>query len=148
MIFSSLADMDKLAGLHPGFAKAFDFLRSNDLALLELRKYEIDGDDVFAMVQEHNGKPRDEALLEAHKRYIDIQFVVSGYEEIGCALTDSCTPDSAGWDDAMDLCFFEERPDFWLPVSEGHFVILYPNDIHAPNAGNTATRKIVIKVAV
>jgi hypothetical protein len=65
--------------------KAFNFLKSNDLPGLEIKRYDIDGDNLFAPVSEYMTKNEEDAKYEAHQKYIDIQYVVSGKELIGVA---------------------------------------------------------------
>ncbi len=149
MIWNKLSESERLNKLYPGFTEAFEFLRSKDSLLLPVGTYEIDGKNVFAMVQKGTGKGLSGARLESHRRYIDIQYTVSGEEYIGCAMASACHPDAEGWNLEKDLIFFEEKPDFALPVPAGHFAIFFPEeDAHAPWIGSGDIHKIVVKVAI
>lgn len=147
MIWNKLCDSERLCQLHPGFAAAFDFLHRQDLAELPVGTYEIDGKRVYAMIQKGIGKGVTVARLETHRRYIDIQYTISGNETIGCAMAAQCLPDTDGWNLEKDVVFFREQSEFLLPVPPGYFSIFFPEeDAHAPWAGTGEIHKAVIKV--
>ncbi len=149
MIFNKLNDAERLQLLHPGFARAFDFLNRKDLTELSVGTYEIDSERIYAMVQEYEGKGQDTAKLETHHRYIDIQYTISGNELIGYRHASECTPDGKGWNNEKDICFFTDKSGFWLPVPSGSFAVFFPEeDAHTPMAGFGPVRKVVIKIEV
>ncbi|HEX8461835.1 MAG TPA: YhcH/YjgK/YiaL family protein, partial [Segetibacter sp.] len=82
-----IADVIENAGLYEGlnskFIKAFDYLRKTDFASVEKGKYTIDGDEIFAIVNQFETKDKSECEVEAHKKHIDIQYVVRGTELFG-----------------------------------------------------------------
>ena len=79
-----IADSAKYEGYHPRFAKAFAFMRRPDLASLKPGRYEIDGDNMWAMIQEAKLTPfGDVQRTEVHGKYIDIQAPLDGPETIG-----------------------------------------------------------------
>lgn len=147
MIIDTLLNWKNYAGAHPLFEKAFDFLLNKPIATMEVGKYEIQGDALYAMIQEPEGKPASTAKLEAHKKYIDLQFVVSGNEMMGwaplCGLGHSL-----GFDDKKDCGFYSDKPQSWFDVRPGCFAIFFPEDAHAPCCGTGICRKVVIKIAV
>ncbi len=149
-----LVILDKLTNcrlylpLHRDFACVFEFLARPDLASLAAGKHEIAGQRVFAIVAHDAGKGHDRARLEFHRRYIDIQYVVSGVEQIGWRKLSTCGATPASLDDAKDIGFCDDRPDTWLTLPPNHFAILYPHDAHAPLAGEGPVHKVVVKVAV
>ncbi|MEI8225577.1 MAG: YhcH/YjgK/YiaL family protein, partial [Bacteroidota bacterium] len=65
--------------------KAFTFLNESDLTKLEVKRYDLDGDNVYALISEYLTKNNEDARYEAHQKYIDIQYVISGKEQIGVA---------------------------------------------------------------
>ena len=65
--------------------KAFTFLKSNDLSKLEIKRYDIDGDNLYAPVSEYLTKNEEDAMFEAHRKYIDIQYVITGSEQMSVA---------------------------------------------------------------
>src|SRR5674476_1411811 len=83
MIFSTLSNADRYAVLHPLFPRAFEYIRNTDLMSLAPGHHPILGEDLFAIVEHESGRTRAEAQLECHRRYIDIQLVLEGVDEMG-----------------------------------------------------------------
>jgi YhcH/YjgK/YiaL family protein len=148
MIIDDLARAPRYAGLHPLFAQAFEFLQRPDVAALPDGKHAIAGERLFVIVARGQGRGAEQALLEFHRRYIDIQFVVAGTDLIGWLPTPSCQRVSTEYDEAKDVGFFYDRPATWLSVAAGQFAVFFPEDAHAPLAGQGAVHKAVVKVAV
>jgi YhcH/YjgK/YiaL family protein len=108
---------------------------------------EIDGDRLFALVMRGAGKPVSEAPLETHRRYIDIQYIVSGVDRMGWKPASECRP-GRGYDEVRDLEFHDPSPEVWINVSAGRMAIFFPEDAHAPLAHTgVSLQKIVVKVA-
>jgi biofilm protein TabA len=143
-----LDQAERYFGLHPAFQKAFLFLRQKSLSELAPGKHEIDGDRLFCTVSKGPGRKRAEAKLEAHRRYIDIQFVIQGTDEMGWRPTADCKLLDADYDDQKDLIFFKDPPKQWVKVPSGSFAIFFPEVAHAPLVSNDTIHKVVIKVAV
>jgi biofilm protein TabA len=135
-------------GLHPAFAKAFAFLRRPDLASLAPGKYVIDGDKVFCLISKVPGKTKSEAQLEAHRKYIDIQFIMAGTDEMGWRPTRDCKEAAIPYDEAKDIMFFKDAPEAWITVPVNSFVIYFPTDAHAPLVSTGELHKAVVKIAV
>jgi biofilm protein TabA len=148
MILSTLDKSQQYANCYPGLARGFEFLRQPGLANHPDGKLEIDGDRLFAIFAHEEGRGRDGAYLEFHRRYIDIQFVIEGSEVIGWQPLATCQQVKQVYDQDRDLGFFSERPTNWLEVSPGSFAIFFPHDAHAPLASSGPVHKVVIKVAV
>ncbi|MCK5802273.1 MAG: YhcH/YjgK/YiaL family protein [Lentisphaeria bacterium] len=147
MILDKLDNAAHYCSCKPGFAKAFDFIAKALESMPEEGRYEIDGDQVYAMVQHCDGRGRDGAKLDTHRKYIDVQFTVSGREVIGwCALAD-CTP-ADGYDEEKDVELFGDASTAWIDLPEKHFAIFFPEDAHAPLAGEGKSIKIVVKIAI
>jgi biofilm protein TabA len=148
MILDTLDNAGRYATLHPSFAAAFEFLRKQDLASLPVGKREVDGAQVYASISEDQGRGLTVAKLEAHRKYIDIQYVVSGNELIGWHSLASCRATGQGYSTDKDIEFFTARPDVWVRVPPDSFAIFFPEDAHAPLAGDGWVRKVVLKVVV
>lgn len=148
MILDSLENIGLYEVLNPHFAKAIEFIRSNDLNSLPLGRNEICGDKVYANVFEVEPKSKEEARIEVHRRYIDIQIPVTGDEAMGYTPLDELpATEFVGSDDAgLYPAGFAARDYF--NVKKGEFVIFFPQDGHAPAITPVAVKKIVIKVAV
>jgi len=147
-ITDRLENCQKYAGLHPDFEKAFAFLRRNDLAQLELTKHGIDGETVYCMLSRNQGRAREQAPLEAHRKYIDIQYVISGDEEMAYKPVAQCRQEKEAYDSEKDVGFFKDPPNRWLTVPPGSFIIFFPQDAHAPLVGRGVIHKAVVKVMV
>ena len=148
MVLDVLDHAQRYAALHPAFTRAFAFLASVDLDALPSGRNEIDGDRLFVILDRKDGRGHDGARLEAHRRYIDIQYTVSGGEEIGWAPLASCAAPDGGFDETKDIGFFRDAPSAWLRVPSGSFAIFFPEDAHAPLAGHGALVKAIMKIAV
>ncbi len=148
MILDLLENADHYTPLNPGFAKAFAFLRRPDLADLPEGKHEIDGDRVYAMVVKAPGRSKAEALLEAHRDYIDIQLVLSGTDEMGWKPISTCVEPQGDHDPETDARLFSDASDASVATGPGAFAIFFPQDAHAPNISSGDLHKVVAKVAL
>lgn len=151
MIAVKLEDAARQAPGGSGLRKAIDFLRRPGIAGLPDGRHDIDGDKVFALVQRYETLAAERPRFEAHRKYIDVQFVAEGAEVIGWAPLGSVRVDEP-YDAARDVCFGEAAGG-WTPVrlDAGQLAVLYPEDAHAPRLAAGApgrATKIVVKVAV
>ncbi len=146
MIHDSLDHADRYTPLHPGFERAIDFLRQPELFDLEPGRYEIDGDNVFAMVVEADAVPREAARLEGHHTYIDIQYVITGGDTMGWLTAARASDPDEPYDPERDLVFYPDAPESWITVSPGEFAVFWPEDLHAPMVGEGVIHKVVVKV--
>ena len=148
MVLDQLDQIERYRPLHHRFHKAIGFLRQGGLESLPIGRREIDGDRVYAMVCKDPARTRDEAKLEAHRRYIDIQVVLSGVDEMGWKSRPLCEKIEAEYDAEKDFELLADAPDAWTAVGPGAFAIFFPEDAHAPLVGVGELHKIVVKVAV
>ncbi|MDQ3487964.1 MAG: YhcH/YjgK/YiaL family protein [Acidobacteriota bacterium] len=136
------------AQLHPSFERAFEFLRTTDLAALPPGRHEIDGDAIYLSVDHVDGRGRDGARLEAHREHIDIQVTIDGDEQIGWRPLAGCEQADGAFDASRDIGFYRDRPETWLVVPPRTFAIFFPEDAHAPLAGTGPVRKAIVKIRV
>ena len=148
MIIDRLENAARYAALHPGFPAAFEFLKRAKVAELAAGRHEVDGDRLYAMVIRGPGRGRGGAKLEAHRNYIDIQYVASGTDEMGWKLASECQQSEGGYDAGKDNEHFGDEPVIWFAVPAGMFAAFFPEDAHAPMGGEGEQEKIVMKVAV
>jgi YhcH/YjgK/YiaL family protein len=151
MIVTDLRHIERDVFMTPALRKAVDFLRRPDLPTLPDGKVTIDGEGVFGIVQRYETSAAAEVKFEHHRKYMDIQFIVSGKEIIGWAPAGQMTITEA-YDADRDIAF-GSVPEKWTPVylTQGQAALFYPWDAHAPKlaAGNTSqVMKIVVKVSV
>ena len=148
MIVDSLENAERYGRLHPGLAEGFAFLRRSDLAKLPNGRHELRGTQLFAIVSHDPGRGREKSLLESHRKYIDIQYIIEHPDVIGWLPTTRCTRVATPYDADKDIGFFYDRPPTWLEVPSGFFAIFFPADVHAPLATEGPVHKVVVKVAV
>lgn len=148
MILDQLVYAHYYFNLHPGFKKAFDFIRkSKDLAF-ESQRIHLDGDNLIAIFESPEIRGPSKACLETHRKYIDIQYTLKGTEEIGWKPYFECQQVKQAYHEERDIAFFSDRPTLWLPIPEDSFAIFFPHDAHAPLAGKEPVQKIIMKVAL
>ena len=148
MVCDLLANAHLYAALGTRIARGLQFLAETDLASLAPGRHELDGKRLFALVSDYTPKPPAEGRWEAHRRYLDLQYVVSGVERMGVALIDRLT--AGDYDADRDLLWLSGTGDF-LTFGAGQFMILWPGDAHMPgiDAGVPGpVRKVVVKIAV
>ncbi len=134
----------------PGLEKALEFLRRPGLAELPDGRHEIDGEKVFALLRRYETAAAAEPEFEAHRKYIDVQFLAGGTEVIGWAPLESLSV-SRPYEEARDACSGAAAAWSPLRLETGDLAVFFPEDAHAPGlaAGMpAAVIKIVIKVAV
>ncbi|HJT35435.1 MAG TPA: YhcH/YjgK/YiaL family protein [Pirellulales bacterium] len=148
MILDLVSNASRCTSLHPGFAAAFDWFARIEPGRLDLGRHVVDGQRLFALVARDPGKGRQEARLESHRRFIDIQITLAGQEEIGHRPLSECRSPEIPFLPDNDVAFYAERPDSWLALPPGRFAIFFPDDAHAPLAGSGELHKVVVKVAV
>ncbi|PYR92141.1 MAG: YhcH/YjgK/YiaL family protein [Acidobacteria bacterium] len=147
MILDTLVRSGRYIALHPAFARAFDVLANRDLTTLEPGRHEIDRDRIYVSIDHNEGRGREGARLEAHRRYLDIQFTIDGGEEIGWMPLHQCRHPAGPFDLSKDIQFFSDLPRTWVAVPPGHFAIFFPEDAHAPLAGRGFLKKAIVKIA-
>jgi biofilm protein TabA len=149
MILDTLDNCVRYFQIHPGFKEAFTFIQQAVLSKqFNPSKKELLGPNLIAIQEICEGKTRHGAILEAHRKYIDIQYTFSGREEIGWKPFHDCKNISKPYDQEKDISFFGDSPAFWIPIPQGSFAIFYPDDAHAPLGCVETVNKIIMKVAV
>lgn len=148
MIFSALSQSSRYASLHPLFPRAFDYIRDTDLFNMAPGRYNLVGDDLIVIVDHAQGKAREAARLECHRKYIDIQLVLDGSEEMGWKPLADCLNPVSGYSAEKDIQFFIDAAASWIAVPPDHFCIFFPEDAHAPLVSSSTVRKVIFKVAV
>jgi biofilm protein TabA len=146
MIIDQLSNAARYCPLHPLFARAFEFLGSPSLAELPPGKHAIDGERLHvSMIQKAGVSPAD-AVLEAHRKYIDIQFVLAGTDNMGWKPAADCRQVRKPYSEEEDIVTFFDAPTSWISVGPGSFAIFFPDDAHAPMASPELLHKAVVKV--
>ncbi|MDH4284012.1 MAG: YhcH/YjgK/YiaL family protein [Gallionellaceae bacterium] len=147
MIFSNIESARRYASLHSLFQQAFDYVRTTDLLALVPGRYPIIGEQLFVIIENAEGRAHEAARLECHRRYIDIQLVLAGGEEMGWKPLADCKQPVDPFNVGKDIQFFHDAPVSWIAVPPGHFCIFFPEDAHAPLVGSGSIRKAIFKVS-
>lgn len=150
MIAVKLRDAQRQARHTPGLKAALEFLARPGTAQLPDGRHEIDGEKIFALVQRYVTAAAEPVKFEAHRKYIDVQYVAAGAETIGW-LPLAGVKVTEPYDAAKDVCFGRAGCG-WTPLrlEAGELAVLYPEDAHAPRLPAGApgpVLKIVVKVA-
>jgi YhcH/YjgK/YiaL family protein len=148
MILDVVANEEKLKRVHPGFGPALEYLRKTNLSELPAGRTEIDGARLYAMVVRGQGMGQKGAKLEVHRRYIDVQYCVTGSDVIGWKPAATCHDPEQEFDEQKDYQFFRDAADSWVTIPEGSFGIFFPEDAHAPAGADGPIHKVVVKVLV
>lgn len=136
--------------VHPLFAKAFEYITGTDLASTEVGKYEVDGDNLRAIVSNKKGMSAEESVakFECHDKHIDIQLCISGNEQMGWKPREKCTTPNGGYNAEKDVQLYHDKPDTFFSLTNGQFAIFFPEDVHAPMIGDREIKKLVIKIKI
>ncbi len=131
MIIDTIENLAKYAAVNPLFAKVVEFMATHRLEDLPDGKHTIDGDDVYVKVQTAKGKAPDEAVIESHRKMIDIQVPISGPETYG--YTPLCRLPELPYDEAKDMTKYPDIiAESFIDCMPGMFAIFFPQDGHAP----------------
>ena len=138
-------------GLSPRLDLALRYLAETDFSGLGAGRYPVDGDAVFALVQEPRTAERGECRWESHRRYLDIQYLLAGQERIGFQNAGALAV-AEPYDAGRDIAFYRDNGrGFFAPLEAGSFVVCFPHDAHMPlvcGDGPQQIRKVVMKVMV
>lgn len=146
MMLGALNDAEMYSCENKLLKKGFDFLKNCNFQNVEDGRYEIEGMDVFAIIMSYTTRNEEEVICEAHKSYIDIQYIISGEEY--CMWLPLHRATSVGEIPEKDIYYYEGETHKF-PLSKGDFAVFFPNDVHGPNVKqkeNIQVRKAVVKI--
>ena len=147
MIIDKIENLKQYYALNPRFEEVGEFLEQNDLAKLENGRHVIDGDKLFVNVEDDKGKTKDEAVIEYHRKMIDIQVPLNIPETYG--YTPVADLPDAPFDEEKDIAKQPGiKPHNFVTLQPGEFAIFFPQDGHAPCIADGMIHKAVFKVAV
>ncbi len=129
--------------------KAFAFLKTNDLKSLEVKRHDIDGENLYAIVSEYITKNVEDAKFESHRKYADIQLVIDGKEQMSVADLSKKAEVLTPYDEAKDLEFMTVNECSDYIATHDKFFLFFPSDLHRPGVKvgeNAQVKKIVVKV--
>ena len=147
MIFDSLKNSARYYGISPRIKQAFELFATVDWTKAEAGVHELDGRTIYANVQQRGLKTKEEAKLEVHDKYIDIQILLSGADEaFGWADRSQLKQPKEAFNAEKDIQFFLDEPQTYYTLRPGQFTILFPEDAHAPMIGEGQIKKIIVEV--
>ncbi|MBE5821159.1 MAG: DUF386 domain-containing protein [Clostridiales bacterium] len=152
MVLDKLNNSNMYYVLNDKFENAFEFIKKATKENLPVGKYEIDGDNLYGLVQEYTTKLEEEGKFEGHRKYIDIQYIISGIEIIETVNISKAIANTE-YNEIKDIEFYENNEKGCRHILEAEeYAILYPEDIHKPgmsiNNKQTNVKKIVVKVKI
>ena len=145
MVIDTIENLEKYASLNPLFNDVIDFIKANDLNALEAGKHFIKGADLFVNIQCAKGKTKEEALLETHRKMIDIQIPLSTSETSG--YTPLGDLPEAEYNEEKDITKYQGAANTYVTCKPGEFAIFFPQDGHAPCISDEAEiKKAIFKI--
>ncbi len=145
MVIDTIDNLEKYASLNPLFAKAFEYLKSTDLNALEPGKVALQGADLVVNISLAKGKTKEQAQLETHKKFIDIQIPLSCTETMGYTPANALPEEE--YNEEKDITKFNIPSESYIDVKPGMFAIFFPQDGHAPCISSEETiKKVIVKV--
>ncbi len=133
---------------NPFYAKAIQYLKEHDLRALEPGKHVIDGDNLWVNIVDSKLKTPQEARLEVHDKYIDIQVPLSGPESFGIKARKDCKQPDGEMNPEKDILFYKDPVDFTITAQPGEVITFAPETAHAPLIGKGEIHKAIFKVKV
>jgi len=148
VILDTLHRAGRYDALHPLFSRAFTALMGEDLASLPEGRHTVCGDDCTLVISREGGKGKERAVLESHRRFIDVQMVLSGTDLIGWRPAADCRTVVRAYDAGRDVALYGDAPLVWCAVTGPLFTVFFPEDAHAPLGGEGPLLKAVMKIRV
>lgn len=131
--------------------RAFSFCKNNDLSKLEPKRYDIDGNNLYATIVEYISKNEEVVQFEAHRKYIDIQYIISGKEIMNIAPLATMKETITPYNETSDIEFMTVSKVVDYKATPANFFIFFPGDVHRPglkDGVNSSVRRIVIKLKI
>lgn len=149
MILDKIENANLYYGLNERINKALDYIKNTDFLNASEGKYELDGENIYSLINIYDTKDKKGSFLEAHRKYIDVQYVVSGVEMFGHSLMKNQKPHTP-YNEEKDFELFDEECSL-IKFETGMFAIFFPEDLHTPGIKNnisSTVKKVVIKVLI
>ena len=150
MIFDTIRNRHLYASISPRIEASLDYLATTDFSTIEAGRYEIDGDNLFMLVQKYNSVPKELGKWECYRKYIDIQFIAEGIEQIGYRNIDKMKVITE-YISEKEISILSGDGDY-ITVFKDSYGIFFPDDVHQPklalNNVPGQVKKVVIKIKV
>jgi YhcH/YjgK/YiaL family protein len=149
MILDQLKNASLYYPLGAPVERALRFLQDTDFSNCEPgTRFDLEGDRLYAVVQQFETKPPEQGVWESHRQYIDIHYLLEGQERLGYASL--CHMEPVDYDESKDFQVLKGRGDFF-DVCPGAFAVFMPEDVHMPGMAveePAPLRKVLVKIAV
>jgi YhcH/YjgK/YiaL family protein len=146
MISDTIKNKDLYTAVSPRIKAGLDYIAKTDFSKMEAGRYELDGTNLFVLVQKYDSLPRAEGKWECHRNYIDIQYIADGIEQIG--FTDVATMQvKTEYNPDKDVSFLTGEGDY-VTLRKGSYGIFFPDDAHQPKVAPGDKPGPVVKVVV
>ncbi len=146
MVVDKLENLEKYVSLNPLFAQAVEYLKSTDLDAHEIGKITLKEGELMVNFSQTRPKTKEEAKLETHNQFIDIQIPLSGVEVMG--YTPRTDLPEEEYNAEKDITFYKGLAKDYLTITPGMFAIFFPQDGHAPGVTSNGVKKVIVKVRV
>ena len=133
---------------NPNYIKALEYIKNTDLNALEAGKHFIDGDKLFVNINDSALKTPEQARLEVHDKYIDIQIPLSKDESFGVKPRSECREPEGEFNTEKDILFYKDKDWKTVSVKAGEMIVFEPDTAHAPLIGEGTIHKAIFKVKV
>lgn len=148
MIVSNLQNSERIESLHPLFKQLFDYVKTHDLLHTECGRIELAGDDLFINNVNPTCVSASDQVLEVHRDYIDVHILLEGKERIGWKALEDVTDLKQAYQKEGDCALYSDTPTSFVDLLPGQFLIVFPEDPHAPLIGEGKIRKLIGKVKI
>jgi YhcH/YjgK/YiaL family protein len=150
MIFDSIKNRNLYVAISPRIKAALEYLTTIDFSTIETKSYELDGENLFALIQKYNTVSKEQGKLECHRNYIDIQYIAEGTEQIGVTTVDSMKVITE-YNPEIDVAFLSGEGNY-VTLAKSFYCIFFPQDAHQPKValGNAPAlvKKVVMKIKI
>lgn len=146
MIVSRIENSNRIEPLHPLFKQLFDYVKTHDLLNVPLGRIVLDGDNLFINNVNPECLSKEKQVLELHHDYIDVHILLTGKETIGWKSIETLEKEIKPYSKEEECALFDDTPTTYVDLVPGEFVIVFPEDPHAPVIGEGKIRKLIGKV--
>jgi YhcH/YjgK/YiaL family protein len=146
MIIDDLKNINFYSEISPIIKESLSFIKTN-LSTFEEMRYNIN-EYMFAVVETSFPKPVIEQKLETHKKYIDVQYVIEGYDIMGWKNLLNCNQIYKNYQLSKDIAFYSDKPDFNIVLNQGTFAVFFPHDAHVRLCSTLPVKKCIVKIAI
>ena len=150
MIADTIKNRHLYESISPRIKTSLEYIAKTDFSAMEPGRYELDGSNLFVLVQVYDSIPRAQGRWECHQKYIDIQYIAEGAEQIGVNSLGKMKV-TTEYNPEKDIAFLGGEGDY-ITLSKGSYGIFFPEDAHqpkvAPNEISGKVKKVVVKIRI